>query len=237
MKGKYFRLALFLGMVGLILLSACSSGAKPTSTALPTETKLVAPTEGPAPTQASSVVTASDQAYPTPVEQSTQVLAYPPPVVYPTMAVYPSPEGANPGPTGAVVSPVATEPTAASVTTPTSPTPKATRDVNAELSATDPNTVQLASGKPQLVEFFAFWDGTSKAMAPLMHALEADYSGRVNFVYLDIDNPAVNQIKQQLGFKVQPQFFLLDSKGNILKQWSGTVSEADFQAALDAALK
>jgi hypothetical protein len=29
--------------------------------------------------------------------------------------------------------------------------------VNEKLEASDPATVQLASGKPQLVEFFAFW--------------------------------------------------------------------------------
>lgn len=34
------------------------------------------------------------------------------------------------------------------------PTPHA---VKTELAATDPSTVQLAAGKPQLVEFFAFW--------------------------------------------------------------------------------
>jgi hypothetical protein len=34
------------------------------------------------------------------------------------------------------------------------PTPK---PVKAELEATDPTTVQLAAGKPHLVEFFAFW--------------------------------------------------------------------------------
>lgn len=30
-------------------------------------------------------------------------------------------------------------------------------EVKKELEATDPSTVQLATGKPQLVEFFAFW--------------------------------------------------------------------------------
>lgn len=30
-------------------------------------------------------------------------------------------------------------------------------EVKKELEATDPSTVQLAAGKPQLVEFFAFW--------------------------------------------------------------------------------
>jgi hypothetical protein len=31
------------------------------------------------------------------------------------------------------------------------------KPVKTELEATDPATVQLAAGKPQLVEFFAFW--------------------------------------------------------------------------------
>ena len=35
--------------------------------------------------------------------------------------------------------------------------PVATREVKTGLEATDPEKVQLASGKPQLVEFFAFW--------------------------------------------------------------------------------
>jgi len=37
------------------------------------------------------------------------------------------------------------------------PTDSPTRTVRAELQATDPASVQLASGKPQLVEFFAYW--------------------------------------------------------------------------------
>ena len=231
MKSKYFRPALFIGMAGLILLSACSSGVTPTTTVLPTETMLALSTETTAPTQTSMTAASNSQAYPAPVEQTLPALAYPVPGAYPGPAV------ANAGPTASAVATTATESAAAPLTTPTNPAPKATLDVNAELTATDPSSVQLAAGKPQLIEFFAFWDGTSKAMTPLMHTLEEDYTDRVNFIFLDIDNPAVNQLKQQLGFKVQPQFYLLDAKGTILKQWSGSVTEADFRAALEAALK
>lgn len=35
--------------------------------------------------------------------------------------------------------------------------PTSTRAPRLELEATDPSTVSLAAGKPQLVEFFAFW--------------------------------------------------------------------------------
>jgi hypothetical protein len=35
--------------------------------------------------------------------------------------------------------------------------PSETRTPRLELAATDPSTVSLAAGRPQLVEFFAFW--------------------------------------------------------------------------------
>ncbi len=116
------------------------------------------------------------------------------------------------------------------------PTIRPTRDVIKELHATDPRTVQLASGKVQLVEFFAFWDGTSKALAPIVHGLEAEYGQRMNFIYLDIDDPATKIFKSQLGYRYQPHLFLLDERGSILKQWLGYVDEADLRAAFDAAL-
>jgi hypothetical protein len=46
-------------------------------------------------------------------------------------------------------------PAAVPTDVPTAATTK--RPVKTELEATDPTTVQLAAGKPQLVEFFAFW--------------------------------------------------------------------------------
>ena len=109
--------------------------------------------------------------------------------------------------------------------------------INSKLSATDPRTVRLASGKVQLVQFFAYWNGPSQAMAPLLLGLEKEYKGRVNFVYLDIDNPTNNAFKQQLGFRMEPQFFLLDPQGKILKQWIGYVTVDQLRKAFDTALQ
>lgn len=83
--------------------------------------------------------------------------------------------------------------------------------VSVQLHATDPRTVQLAAGKPQLIEFFAFWSGPSLAMAPIVQAVEKEYTGRANFVYLDIDDPDTDIFKQQLHYRVEPHFFLLDA--------------------------
>ena len=70
-------------------------------------------------------------------------------------------------------------------------------------------------------------------MAPVVHGLEAEYAGRIDFVYLDIDDPDTTPFKSQLGYQYQPHFFLLDGAGNVLQQWVGFASEG----ALDAALQ
>jgi len=107
---------------------------------------------------------------------------------------------------------------------------------NVQLHATNPLTVQLASGKPQIVEFFAFWSGPSLAMAPILKGIEKEYAGRVNFVYLDSDDPATKIFKQLLHFRVEPHFFLVDGKGKVLQQWVGYVTVEQFRQALDAAV-
>lgn len=73
-------------------------------------------------------------------------------------------------------------------------------------------------------------------MAPIVHGLEAKYSDQMNFVYLDIDDPANDRFKQQLGFTFQPQFLLLDGEGNVLKQFAGIVPEEVLEDAIVTAV-
>jgi hypothetical protein len=73
-------------------------------------------------------------------------------------------------------------------------------------------------------------------MAPVVHGLEAKYGDQVTFVYLDIDDPATNPFKSQLGYLYQPHLFLLDGSGNPLNQWLGFTTEAQLEDALMAAI-
>lgn len=70
-------------------------------------------------------------------------------------------------------------------------------------------------------------------MAPIVHGLEAEYFGRVNFIYLDIDDPASDPFKESLGYRYQPHIFLVDGDGSILQQWVGPVTRDELAAALD----
>jgi hypothetical protein len=68
-------------------------------------------------------------------------------------------------------------------------------------------------------------------MAPMVHGLEAKYFGRINFVYLDADDPNTVEFQRTLSFFYQPEVYLLDGDGNVLKKWVGFTSEQEFEEA------
>jgi thiol-disulfide isomerase/thioredoxin len=74
-------------------------------------------------------------------------------------------------------------------------------------------------------------------MAPMVHGLEAEYFGKVKFTYLDADDPRTEVFKGELGFYYQPEFYLLDANGKVLKKLIGYVSENDFRSLFDANLQ
>jgi len=74
-------------------------------------------------------------------------------------------------------------------------------------------------------------------MAPMVHGLEAEYFGRVKFSYLDADDPQTVSFQRTLGFYYQPEFYLLDADGNVLKKLVGYIQEDEFRNLLDEHLQ
>lgn len=73
-------------------------------------------------------------------------------------------------------------------------------------------------------------------MAPVVHGLEAEYFGKINFAFLDADDPATESFQRDFGFRVQPEFYLVDGQGQVIKKWVGFVSEKDFRSEFQNAL-
>jgi len=67
-------------------------------------------------------------------------------------------------------------------------------------------------------------------MASMVHGLEVQYFGKIQFSYLDADDPNTHEFQRQLGFRYQPEFYLLDGNGNILEKWVGYVPQETFEA-------
>jgi hypothetical protein len=65
-------------------------------------------------------------------------------------------------------------------------------------------------------------------MKPIVHGLEAEYHTQILFTYLDVDDPATNVFKQGLGYRYQPEFYLLDASGAVVQKWVGPVTREQF---------
>jgi thioredoxin-like negative regulator of GroEL len=73
-------------------------------------------------------------------------------------------------------------------------------------------------------------------LAPIVHGLEAEYYDRINFVYLDVDDPANDSFKEQFDFRYQPQMVLLDGEGQVVTQWIGPIPRDEFVRAFEEIL-
>ena len=68
-----------------------------------------------------------------------------------------------------------------------------------------------------------------------MHGLEIEWQDEIDFVYIDIDDPRAEELKRELGYRVQPHVFLLDGEGTVLQQWFGFVAAEELEAAFESA--
>jgi thiol:disulfide interchange protein len=55
-----------------------------------------------------------------------------------------------------------------------------------------PLEVALANDRPTMIEFYADWCQTCQQMAKDLQSLEAGYRQKMNFVFLNVDNPPLD---------------------------------------------
>ncbi len=63
----------------------------------------------------------------------------------------------------------------------------------------------------------------------MVHGLEAKYFGQIKFSYLDADDPRTDDFQRALGFYYQPELYLLDANGEVLKKWVGYVTQEQLE--------
>lgn len=70
----------------------------------------------------------------------------------------------------------------------------------------------------------------------MVHGLEGEYWGRVDFLYIDREDSSNQSVTQRFGVRSQPVLIVLDAAGNEITRMFGMVSEAELRAALDSVL-
>ena len=109
-------------------------------------------------------------------------------------------------------------------------------NVNAGIiEASDPSSVAIGEGQAVMLDFFGFWCGTCKAMAPHIEAVKADYGDAISFYHLDVDDPANADLMATYEVTGTPTFVLIDGAGETLERWQGSTDPIDIETALSEA--
>ncbi len=66
----------------------------------------------------------------------------------------------------------------------------------------------------------------------MVHRLEAEFWGEIDFVYLDQYDAANREVLDLYGVRGRPTFVLIDSDGTAVERWFGAIDEAQIRALL-----
>jgi hypothetical protein len=69
-----------------------------------------------------------------------------------------------------------------------------------------------------------------------VHGLEQQYQGQADVLYLDIKEARTRPVRDRLGFKATPHFFLLDGGGRVIGEWLGVTDREVLETAIAEAL-
>ena len=102
-----------------------------------------------------------------------------------------------------------------------------------EISDANFETEVLKSSTPTLVDFWATWCGPCRALAPKIDQLSLEFSGKIKFTKLDVDdNP---KTPSQYGIRGVPTLIIFKN-GQVFKQSVGDLSIENLKIFLNSSL-
>jgi thiol-disulfide isomerase/thioredoxin len=205
---------------------------------LPLETTLPAISLTPAPilTQSENIIGNPYPLQETPLPQqvgASNLPPYPPPAEAPALV---GSTNAAPSYVPTEISPATPVPQNTVVPSGTSIFTPQANIVKTRFVATDPRTVNLEAGRPQMVVLYADWCTLCKSLAPVILGLEGKYNDRMNFIYLNVDDAGTEFLQKKFNYRLiaRPRTFLIDGMGVILRDWTGYTALEELQQAIDS---
>ena len=100
----------------------------------------------------------------------------------------------------------------------------------------DPD-IAFTNGKPTYLEFYAEWCEICKEMAPEVTELKKDFDSKINFVFLNVDNPKWNKFIKQFKVNGIPQINIIDSNSNLKATFTGLQEDKTLKDSLNYLLE
>ena len=93
--------------------------------------------------------------------------------------------------------------------------------------------IAFTNGKPTYLEFYAEWCEICKEMAPEVTELKKDFEDKVNFVFLNVDNPKWDKFIKQFKVNGIPQINMIDSNSNLQATFTGLQEEQTLKESIN----
>ena len=93
--------------------------------------------------------------------------------------------------------------------------------------------IAFTNGKPTYLEFYAEWCEICKEMAPEVTELKKDLDDKINFVFLNVDNPKWGKLIKQFKVNGIPQINIIDSNLNLQATFTGLQEQKTLKESLN----
>jgi len=94
------------------------------------------------------------------------------------------------------------------------------KSIKTERYASITNSIQAAN-KPRLIEFYATWCGACKMYEPVLANCQANYSGKIDFQRVNVDDPNNKELTRIFEVTSYPRTFLFNRKGEQVAEIRG----------------
>ncbi len=101
--------------------------------------------------------------------------------------------------------------------------------------ATELKGLLYKNARPVLVDFYAPWCGPCKALSPLIEELAKGYSGKVDFVKVNIDE--AGELANEFSIQAVPTLIIFYKKGKEYERLQGLQAKRALMERLDSVQK